>query len=870
MQTQRKSYGGPDYFRLAAAFLVIAIHTSPLASVNGGADFFLTRVLARTAVPFFFMVTGHFVLSGLFSQDSEERLRCTRRAGKYLLRLCILYLASVALYLPLGIYAGHYRELSVSGALRMLLFDGTFYHLWYFPACILGVLLLLALSRFLQLKAVCAVSVLLYLFGLFGDSYYGLTEKIPVLKTVYEAMFRLFSYTRNGLFLAPVFLTLGILAGASAEAAPAKKRANSAPVTADLAGASAEVAPEKNRSNFAPVTAEFPVKGQKLRLPRRVLFLALSFCAMTAEAFLLRHFDLQRHDSMYLFLIPVSYFLYCCLLSVPAAPRKLFRTASTWIYVLHPAFIVVVRGAAKVLRLTGLLIDNSLIHYLAVSCLSAAAGLFLSYAAAFLRRKKAQSGRPESAGAYGGRLAAGSSSEEDTEPADGLFPDESIRKPTDGLFPDENACISVNGLSPEERTRKSVDDLFPEGSACKSADGISCENRLDVPSGNRFSEKHDKSVTFLPGTERAWIELNLNALEHNVRFLQSCLPADCRLMPAVKADAYGHGAEIIAGELNRLGVCDFCVACVSEGIALREAGIRGQILILGYTHPSQFPLLCRYRLTQTVIDFPYAEQMQYFGQKLHVHIAVDTGMHRLGIPCGKPEEILFVYRMKNLFVDGIFTHLSSCDSSDAPCKAFTENQINAFYQVVDRLKEAGCDCRGLHLLSSYGIANYPDAAEDYVRPGIALYGTLSSPGDPFADFLRPVLSLKARVASVRTLRPGESAGYGMAFTAQRPTRIAVLSIGYADGLPRELSSGAGSVLLNGRRAPVIGRICMDQTLVDVSEIPDVFQNDTAVLIGSLGEEQITAAQMADQCSTIANELLSRLGVRLPRIEFVDD
>lgn len=728
MQKQ-KNYVWLDRFRLVAALLVIAIHTSPLASFSGEGDFFFTRVLARIAVPFFLMVTGFF-----FPSDPGQ-------LWKSLKKLCLLYGGSILLYLPLGLYAGHYRALYFTDALRMLLFDGSFYHLWYFPAAITGMLLVFALKRVLKLRWVCVISVVLYVIGLFGDSYFGLAEKLPPVKAAYEGMFRLFSYTRNGIFMAPVFLVLGIM---------------------------------------------IQKYGRK-KLLRYALWLLVSFACMTAEAFTLHNLRLQRHDSMYVFLLPVMVSLFLLLLSLPetaaqhrstavpaaraAAPRRTaVATAAMWIYLLHPAFIALVRAVAKLLHLTGLLVDNSLIHYLAVSILSVAVGFALSF-------------------------------------------------------------LQMHFFS----TRRQGQCLAKTASP----------------------------------TSRAWIELDLDALRQNVALLQKCVPDGCRLMPAVKANAYGHGAIPIARELNRLGIDCFCVACAAEGIELRRAGITGEILILGYTHPTEFPLLRRYRLTQTVTDYAYAEKIQQSGIRLHVHIAVDTGMHRLGIRCEDIEQIAAVYQMKNLLVDGIFTHLSACDSAAPDCHAFTESQILAFRQVVKALSQEGISCKGIHLLSSYGMLNYPEAAESYVRPGIALYGLFSTEDDTRNLHelcpLKPVLSLKARVASVRALYAGESVGYGLAFTADHDMQVAVLSIGYADGLPRELSCGNGSVLIGGQRAPIVGRICMDQTLIDVSQLSDVKQGDTAVLIGVSGSEQITAGELAGKCHTIANELLSRLGSRLERI-----
>lgn len=276
------------------------------------------------------------------------------------------------------------------------------------------------------------------------------------------------------------------------------------------------------------------------------------------------------------------------------------------------------------------------------------------------------------------------------------------------------------------------------------------------------------------------------------------------------------------------------------------------------------------------MDYSYAGCLQKSGIPLHVHIAVDTGMHRLGIPAEDTEQLASVYKIRNLTVDGIYTHLCASDSGDPEARDFTLRQISGFYRAINALKEKGCPCRGLHLLSSYGILNYPEAAADYVRPGIALYGLLSSDGDLRRSFscesgetddlpLRPVLSLKARVSSVRLLRKGESAGYGLSFTADRDMRLAVLSIGYADGLPRALSGGNGRVLINGFSAPIVGRICMDQTLVDVSQIPKAAPGDTAVLIGRDCLREITAGELAASCGTITNEILSRLGGRLERM-----
>lgn len=381
---------------------------------------------------------------------------------------------------------------------------------------------------------------------------------------------------------------------------------------------------------------------------------------------------------------------------------------------------------------------------------------------------------------------------------------------------------------------------------------------------------------------RAWIELNMDALRHNVEYLQSLLPGRCALMPVVKANAYGHGAGLIAKELSAMGIRSFCVACVSEGMELRKQNIAGEILVLGYTHPDQFPLLDQYALTPTAVDHAHALALSSYAccassQKLlPVHVAIDTGMHRLGEPAGHEAQIREIFTLPGLQITGMYTHLASASGTDPASQNFTREQIDAFYQLVAKLEKDIPPCVKLHLQASYGILRYPLQNVDCVRPGIALYGLLSNAADTrdFSDSLRPVLSLRARVASVHLLSPGESAGYDMAYTATRPTTVATITIGYADGLPRslsqppvaqELQQDKGCVLLHGQRAPIVGRICMDQLLADVTALPQTRPGDIATLIGQDGQESISAASLADACGTITNELLSCLGPRLERL-----
>lgn len=366
---------------------------------------------------------------------------------------------------------------------------------------------------------------------------------------------------------------------------------------------------------------------------------------------------------------------------------------------------------------------------------------------------------------------------------------------------------------------------------------------------------------------RAWIEINLKNLNHNINIIKNLLAPGCKLMPVVKANAYGHGAILISKTLNKLGIYDFCVAAISEGIELRKSGIDGQILVLGYTHPKQFDYLVKYNLTQTVLDLSYAEELHNYGKPLKVHIGIDTGMHRLGEPYENFNAISKIWTYENLQILGVYSHLCVADSSSKKDRAFTAMQIKHFNELINKLHDNGFHHFKSHLQSSYGLINYPYLNFDYARIGIALYGVLSKPDDILSSKinLKPVLSLKARVESIKQLKYGESAGYGLDFTADKDTKIAIISIGYADGIPRLLSNKHGLVLLHGKKASIIGKICMDQALIDITDIPKVQPNDEVVLIGKSGNQEISAADISIWSNTISNEFLSRLGTRLDRI-----
>ncbi len=374
----------------------------------------------------------------------------------------------------------------------------------------------------------------------------------------------------------------------------------------------------------------------------------------------------------------------------------------------------------------------------------------------------------------------------------------------------------------------------------------------------------DKTVFW---TDRAWIEINVGNLRHNVDVLREEVPSGCELMAVVKAQAYGHGAVLTATQLNQMGVRAFAVATIEEGIELREGGVSGEILILGYTGVSRALELKEYDLMQTLISHEYAEDLNSQGIAVKTHIKVDTGMHRLGISAGDLSGVRDIFLMENLEVCGMFTHLCCADSRQPEDVRYTKGQIGSFYKLVDDLRNSGVGIPKLHIQSSYGLLNYPGLACDYVRAGIALYGVPSAPEDDclLKPDLRPVLSLKSRIVLIRSVKKGDSVGYGRSFTASRDTRIAILPVGYGDGFPRSLSDGKGHVLVGRYVVPVAGRICMDQLAVDVTDVEDVSVGDIATLIGAEGYHELSAPSVADSSGSISNELLCRMGARLPVI-----
>lgn len=337
---QRKNYAAVDNFRLVAALLIVAIHTAPLESFNETADFLVTYCFGRIGVPFFLMVTGFFVLAPY--QKSRPSEIVLRRIGKFLKKTAILYVVSTLLYFPLKIYSGNISD-SVGGWLKEIFFDGTFYHLWYLPAVLLGCLLIVGLLQFCSPLVMSVLVFVLYVLGVLGDSYYNLISQIPILKTAYEGVFTVSSYTRNGIFFAPIFLWMGVL-----------------------------------------------LANGKIRLSKRQagIGFAVSLVGMLAEGFVSFHFEWQKHNSMYFLLIPVMFFLFKLLILQQGKEIEIARDLSMYIYILHPLCIVLVRGIAGALKMTKLLVEQSLVHYFAVVVVSILLSLAVTECKIILRGRK--------------------------------------------------------------------------------------------------------------------------------------------------------------------------------------------------------------------------------------------------------------------------------------------------------------------------------------------------------------------------------------------------------------------------------------------------------------------------------------------------
>ncbi len=366
---------------------------------------------------------------------------------------------------------------------------------------------------------------------------------------------------------------------------------------------------------------------------------------------------------------------------------------------------------------------------------------------------------------------------------------------------------------------------------------------------------------------QSWIEINLDNLYLNLQGLKALFPAGVYVMAVIKADAYGHGILPVARFLESKMINYLGVASLDEAIFLRQQGIRSPILVLGQIEPQDIQIAQFYGITITVASREFAEALRRFvvnnsDSNIKVHIKVDTGMRRLGLELREAEQVILQLFMVGLELEGIYTHLSSADSDPA----FTLNQINRFEGLVKRLKSRQVDFKLVHISNSAGLV-YRRRFEgvcNMIRPGLALYGAYS--GDELKSVVKlyPVLSLKSRIASIKTLRKGEGLGYNHSYIADTKRRIAVIPVGYGDGYPRLLSN-RGKVLIRESFCPIVGRVCMDYLFVDVTALEGVSKGDEVVLIGKQGINEIGVEYLSACYGSIPYELLCLLGRRLPRI-----
>ena len=366
---------------------------------------------------------------------------------------------------------------------------------------------------------------------------------------------------------------------------------------------------------------------------------------------------------------------------------------------------------------------------------------------------------------------------------------------------------------------------------------------------------------------RTWVEINLDALECNFDAVREELPENMKILAVVKANAYGHGAIGVAKFLE--DKADYlAVAATDEALELRKNGVNCPILILGHIPYGDYDNIVKFNITPTISDFYEAKLLSKAAVKAGVtaplHIAVDTGMNRIGflVNAESVKEIKEINSLPNIKIEGVFSHFAAADISD---KTYTRKQVEKFDQFMKTLSAEGVNAPIKHLYNSAAIADL-EKKYDMVRQGIILYGLRPSDEVEFNNIKvpQPVMSMKTRVVQVKTLPSGECISYGCTFTTEKETKVATLCAGYADGVTRVLSNN-GEVLIRGKRAKIIGRVCMDQFMVDVTDIPDVEAGDTATIFGTDGDETISVDEIAKKANTINYEIICNINSRVTRV-----
>lgn len=360
----------------------------------------------------------------------------------------------------------------------------------------------------------------------------------------------------------------------------------------------------------------------------------------------------------------------------------------------------------------------------------------------------------------------------------------------------------------------------------------------------------------------AWAEINLGAVAHNYREIRKRIQKGAKLCAVVKADAYGHGAVAVARKALEEGADYLAVATLSEALDLRAAGFTTPLLILGLVEPESARDVVDADITQTVCRLDLVEALSQEavrqGKKVKVHLTIETGMGRIGVhPKDAAETAKKIAAFPNVELEGVFSHFAL---ADIPDKTFTKNQVKLFQEACGTIEAAGVRIPIKHIAESAAILEIPDVHFDMVRAGIIQYGLWPSDEVTRPIDLRPCMKFCARIVYVKTIQPGESVGYGRKFIAERETRIATLPVGYADGYIRAYAGG--SVEVCGKRAPIAGRVCMDQFMIDITDIPEAQMGDLCTLFGS---ETLTADEVAGWANTINYEVVCLVSKRVPRV-----
>lgn len=373
---------------------------------------------------------------------------------------------------------------------------------------------------------------------------------------------------------------------------------------------------------------------------------------------------------------------------------------------------------------------------------------------------------------------------------------------------------------------------------------------------------------------RCWLEINLSNLKNNIESIRNIISDNLDIICVIKANAYGLGAINIAKYLSSIGIKYFAVATLEEALELRNSGVSNEeIIILSWTPQSEKETLIKYNLTQTLIDYEYAKKLNELPGILKCHIKIDTGMNRYGENYNDTEKIKEMYHFKNLKVLGIFSHLCRVREFGEEPDNYTRMQIENFNMIIEQLEKEGINVGLKHIMNSFGILRFNEKKYDLVRPGLLMYGVSPDPNNEEIDKLleennfKPVASLKCKVMTVKIIEKGEKVGYNSNYIADQQSKLATISIGYADGLSFASSRNKFRVIIKGHLCPVVGNVCMDNTIVKIPFDSDIKEGDIATLFGYIGkgEEHMNHKEFLTKSGAPIGETFSRLGQRITRI-----